>query len=157
GDDDLSGGSGTDILSGGAGNDTYRFNAGDGQDTIIDRAMPAAGNMLVLGTGFDSALTQFHLNISDQQSLILKNVTDAIRLAGFDMADALGSHAVESYQFADGSVLSYAQLLSHGLVVDGTDESEFLAAPTGVASRLEGLSGDDAIFGDSGNDTLVGG
>ncbi|WP_180296436.1 calcium-binding protein [Snodgrassella alvi] len=36
GNDTLIGGSGNDLLSGGAGTDTYYFNAGDGQDRIID-------------------------------------------------------------------------------------------------------------------------
>lgn len=37
GDDVLSGGMGNDLLIGGAGNDTYRYNTGDGFDTILDR------------------------------------------------------------------------------------------------------------------------
>ncbi|MCM1157335.1 MAG: hypothetical protein NC300_10970, partial [Bacteroidales bacterium] len=34
GDDLLVGGTGNDLLKGGEGNDTYRFNLGDGQDTV---------------------------------------------------------------------------------------------------------------------------
>jgi Ca2+-binding RTX toxin-like protein len=37
GDDTLQGGGGSDVLIGGTGNDTYKYNTGDGFDTILDR------------------------------------------------------------------------------------------------------------------------
>src|SRR5262249_4580412 len=49
GNDSISGGTGNDVLIGGAGNDTYRFNLGDGVDTIVDRLNE--NNRLIFGPG----------------------------------------------------------------------------------------------------------
>ncbi|HHT0104433.1 TPA: calcium-binding protein, partial [Raoultella planticola] len=43
GNDLLSGGTGNDLLKGGYGDDTYLFNAGDGQDTIIESSGTGSG------------------------------------------------------------------------------------------------------------------
>jgi Ca2+-binding RTX toxin-like protein len=48
GNDTLTGGKGNDYLEGGVGNDTYRFDYGDGRDTIVDNGAVADKNALFI-------------------------------------------------------------------------------------------------------------
>ena len=110
GNDTLNGGKGNDVLNGGAGNDTYVFNQGDGVDIIDDTASADEGNTLVFGEG----ITADSLRLSYQQSGVSGqlqigiNENDKIQLTNFDPNDAYGTHAIETFQFADGT-FSYLQ------------------------------------------------
>jgi Ca2+-binding RTX toxin-like protein len=53
GNDVLSGGSGSDYLEGGYGNDVFRFNLGDGQDTIYDNGSSSVAEVDILQLGPD--------------------------------------------------------------------------------------------------------
>jgi Ca2+-binding RTX toxin-like protein len=158
GDDTLNGGVGTDRLMGGAGNDTYLFGAGDGIDTITDVAGPGEGNRLVLGAGFDAATVRFERVATERSELALTAGTDQIRLTHFDAQNPFGAHAVDTFQFADGTILTYQALLSRGLDIRGSEtDADVLQAVDGTNDRLIGLGGDDALIGGTGDDTLIGG
>ncbi|WP_443114084.1 calcium-binding protein, partial [Herbaspirillum seropedicae] len=73
GSDSLSGGKGNDRLVGGDGNDVYRFNRGDGVDTVID-ADATQGNTDIL-----------ELTDINQQNLWLQHIGDDLQI------DILGS------------------------------------------------------------------
>lgn len=79
---------------------------------------------------------------------------DAIRLDGFNPADASGSRVVETFRFADGTSLSYDQLLGLGIAVDGTAASESLTGSS-VRDRLRGAGGNDQLTGGEGDDTYL--
>ena len=59
-------------------------------------------------------------------------------------------------QFADGTALTYSQLIDRGFNLAGTSGDDSLIG-TNVMDRVSGLSGDDMIQAGNGNDVLDGG
>ncbi|MEX5282167.1 MAG: hypothetical protein NW700_11475 [Nitrospiraceae bacterium] len=166
GDDVLSGGdgeqgeggfipSGNDVLIGGSGNDTYLVNEFGGIDTIIDRATVGEGNVVSFGEGiFVGSLA---LGVADGRLLIhYGEEGDLLRLSNFSADDPYGSHAVETFRFADGTVLSYQQVIDRGFDLVGTSDDDTITG-TNVVDRIVGLEGDDVLQGRAGNDVLTGG
>ncbi len=153
GNDTIAGGMGNDQLIGGAGTDTYLFNPGDGVDTITDQAAPGEGNTLEFGTGV--APTDLSLGVG---SLLLRvgATGDAIHLMNFDPGNVLGPRTIESFRFADGTVLSYDQLIARGFDLTGAVSSDTIIG-TNVVDRIYGLAGDDTILAGVGEDLLNGG
>jgi Ca2+-binding RTX toxin-like protein len=62
----------------------------------------------------------------------------------------------KSFTFADGTTLSYAQLLARGFNIPGTDSPQTLNG-TSVADRLYGFGGDDTLNGGLNADSMAGG
>ena len=168
GDDVLFGGRGNDTLVGGthdaywgsfqgAGNDTYRFNRGDGQDTIKDNDT-RIGNLdkLVFGPGIRPA--QLSLSRTASQDLVLKlnGSTDQVTLHGYFISDASTGWTIEEIRFVDepGTVWSVAEVKRRMLTGTSGDDTVL-----GYASddELFGLDGKDRLSGDAGNDLLDGG
>ena len=153
GNDTITGGTGNDQLTGGTGDDTYIYNLGDGVDTITDTAAPGEGNTMAFGTGISS--TDLTLGLG---SLLIRVGTngDAIHLTPFDPNDALGTHAIETFRFADGTTLSYSQLVARGFDLTGTAGTDALTG-TNVVDRISGLAGNDTVQSGAGDDVLDGG
>jgi VCBS repeat-containing protein len=151
GNDTLIGGAGNDTLVGGAGDDTYVFEAGSGIDTINDYA--GEGNTLVFGTGVDPASVTLSLG-----SLLINtgNGNDAIHIQNFDPNNVQATPVIESFQFADGTTLSYAQLIERGFDIMGTAGDDTLKG-TNATDRISGGNGNDVLDGGAGNDVLMGG
>ncbi len=165
------GGAGNDRLEGGAGNDTYFFDVSDGVDTIVDTVSTGAGNGVVFGPGIAS--TDLRLDLAPDQSdpsrkdLLIHVGTngDALQLDTFDPNNVLGPRTIETFRFADGSTLTYEQLLARGFDLSGTDGADQIIG-TNVTDRimagagvdvLKGGVGDDILDGGAGDDRLVGG
>jgi Ca2+-binding RTX toxin-like protein len=150
GDDTLAGGIGSDALFGGAGNDTYFFNLGDGVDTITDSSLLGESNVLQFGPGVTS--NDLSLEIG---SLLLRvgNNGDAIHLTTFDPTDVLRLRTIETFRFADSSVLSYDQLVARGFDVSGTAGNDAISG-TNLVDRMKGLAGNDFLIGGDGHDLL---
>jgi VCBS repeat-containing protein len=148
----LEGGPGNDTLNGGAGHDTYLFNQGDGVDTINDMARPGAGNSIVFGAGI-SYTSSFSLGLG---SLLLRvgDQGDEIHLTNFDQSDVYGQRTVENFTFADGTTLSYDQLLARGFDLFGTAGDDTITG-TNITDRIDGLAGNDTLLGGSGSDTYI--
>jgi len=151
------------VLYGGETDDVYEVNIGDGEVTIIDTATPEAGNLLRFGAGITQA--QFHDNLRFEQDtdgshyLLLHygEDDDVVRLSGFNPADVLaGGHAVEYFEFADGSVVDYATLVSWAFVIEGDNASNLLTG-TNQVDRIYGYDSDDVLEGGVGEDVLTGG
>src|SRR6185369_6476724 len=81
---------------------------------------------------------------------------DEIHIEGFDTQAALDSSSIDSFEFADGSALSVAELMERGFDIDGTAQADNLVG-TSVDDRIKGLAGADVINGMAGDDTLDGG
>jgi Ca2+-binding RTX toxin-like protein len=153
GDDMLVGGIGNDTLIGGSGDDTYQFNLGDGVDRIVDTAAPGEGNTLVFG----AEITEADLSLGLGSLLIrVGSNSDAIHLETFDPHDAYGLHAIDTFQFADGMVLSYSQLIDRGFDLTGTDGDDQIIG-TNVVDRISGFDGQDVLQAGDGSDVLDGG
>lgn len=65
---------------------------------------------------------------------------------------------------ADGTSMSYADILAQGFDIDGTEDNDNsqpneppMLVGTGVVDRIRGFGGDDVLFGLGGNDALDGG
>ena len=154
----LSGGRGADILSGSGGNDTYLYSPGDGADRIIDTSAKTdaqgqpAPNRIVFGAGIaPSAVRLSHAGGDLVLSIGGAGSGDIIRIAGFDAANALGTPAIDSFVFNDGTVLGYAQLLAQGFDLVGTSADEVLQG-TSVVDRFDGGAGNDTMRGGAGSD-----
>ncbi|MEW6351947.1 MAG: calcium-binding protein [Thermodesulfobacteriota bacterium] len=152
--DTLIGHESDDLLSGGAGDDTYRYNLGDGFDTIIDTSTPMEPNMLIFGPGITpEGITLSH---DPAEGTLIFNIGSGVRFTGFDAADPYGPHAVEYFQFADGRIFTYGQMIDKGFDLTGTAGDDTLTG-TGAADRITGGDGSDSLSGGGGNDRLAGG
>ncbi len=153
GNDTIAGGQGNDALSGGAGDDTYVFNLGDGVDTITDQALPGEGNQIQFGAGITPADLSLGLG-----SLLLRvgSGGDAIHLTPFDPANVFGPRAIDRFRLADGTVLTYEDLLARGFDLAGTAGDDTLTG-TNTTDRLVGWAGNDVLQSGEGNDLLDGG
>lgn len=172
GADILIGGPGADILVGGAGKDIYVFNKGDGTETVFDTPASASdpnASVLVVGDGINRSDIKFRTG-----SLMVDfGGGDAIHFEDFDQLNPANSPVIGEIRFADGTSMSYADILAQGFDIDGTEEDDDdhdAAHPqlngTGVTDRIRGfggndiiagLAGDDILDGGAGNDVIVGG
>jgi Ca2+-binding RTX toxin-like protein len=160
--DRFRGGLGNDRLEGDGGNDAYFFNVGDGIDTIVDTAVPGAGNEVVFGAGITPGDLQLDLT-PDQSDPNLSDVLihvgvngDAVQLTPFDRNNVFGPRAAETFRFADGSTLTYEQLLARGFDIVGTDGDDRMEG-TNITDRISGGAGADVLRGGLGDDQLDGG
>jgi Ca2+-binding RTX toxin-like protein len=149
GNDTLMGGAGDDLLLGGAGQDTYFIAANDGRDTIIDNS---GGNQIVFGAGIAPNAITLRLG---SLMLDLGNGNE-VHIQGFNQNDVFNSSSIDTFTFADGTVLSIEQLLARGFDLDGTEANDTISG-TNTTDRINGLAGNDTLIGGAGNDTLAGG
>src|SRR6266581_1015626 len=150
GDDTLDGGTGNDVLIGGAGNDSYIFNAGYGQDQIVD----SGGSDTVQ---FGPGLTASNITLSRSvNSLVLSvnGTADSVTITNYFSGD--GSE-VENFTFADGSQLpSESAIFDQFLNIRGTAGDDVLMGTPGV-DVMFGFEGNDTLDGGADNDSMLGG
>jgi Ca2+-binding RTX toxin-like protein len=148
--DVLVSGAGNDLLVGTGNNDTFVINPGSGVDTII---AAGANDTLVFGPGITSSMLTLGLG-----SLLIRDgiAGDAIHIEGFDPTNALNTGSIQTFQFSDATVLTYAQLLARGFDIYGTTGDETLTG-TNLDNRIYAGSGNDTLIGSGANDTLIAG
>ena len=140
----------------------FRWRDPDGEVTIDDRALPGSGNVLRFGTGVDPAALRNDLRFApDGQGGYVLLIPygepgDVVRLTGFDPTDVRGPHAVETIEFADGTVVDYATLVSWTFIVEGGNGADALTGTDG-GDRLYGYGADDLLESGAGEDVLTGG
>ena len=120
-------------LTGGGGGDTFVYNAGYGAVTIleVDGAV-APVNILQLGAGISKASLSV-VGSADGDLVLTFGDGDIVTLIGGLNSQVGSTFGVQSLHFADGSTISYADLLE-------------LAATASLSNR--------AIYGDHGADIL---
>ncbi len=149
GNDSLGGGAGHDLLRGGSGNDTYRFNLGDGFDLVVEES---GTDKVLFGTGIAVADIVLSRPIQDGD-------TTGVIIAVAGTNDRLyikSATGIESYEFADGTTWTEADLRGHlytQLKTAGAD----LFHGTGFNEAIDGGAGADRIYAGAGADTLGGG
>jgi len=148
--DILQGGTGNDLLAGGDGNDTYIFNPGDGVDQIVDTG---GTDTIQFGAG----ITPDSLSLGLGSLLVrVGDQGDAIHLENFSPDDPFNSSVIDQFKFADGTVLSIADLLARGFDIQGSNGDDLLTG-TAIIDRITGGEGDDTLIGGRGDDLLAGG
>ena len=171
GNDTLSGGTGNDFLSGGSGSDTYRFNLGDGQDTIFDNESDTSTNLGTETLRFGLGISLSDLIVSKSNAewndvlISIAGTSDSILLDEQDVSyQSRFYNRIENFVFqaldAGGSIvettLSWAALDAYRIAQAKTTANDIIIGGSG-ADTVDGGSGDDLIYGWSGNDLLVGG
>jgi Ca2+-binding RTX toxin-like protein len=164
GDDTLQGNRSNDLNIGGPGNDTYRFNIGDGQDQIDNRAADFAASQDTLALGEGIALESLWLQREGDDLIVRLGDNDRVTVLQHFKADNSGR--LDRIVLADGTELlpDQIRLMSDPVnqagagndTLIGTDNNDMLAGLSGD-DRIEGLAGDDHLNGGSGADTLIGG
>lgn len=138
------------VSIGGLGSDTYIYNGAGSQLRIIDNAYAGGGNVLRFGSGSGVSSESVTLRLG---SLFLDlGNGGGIHLENFDPNDVYGPHAIETFEFEDGTVLSYAGLIGRGFDLDGTGTNDTITG-TNVTDRITGGLGNDTLNGGAGNDT----
>ena len=150
------------VRYGGHTNDVYDIFLGDGEVIIDDLAEEGAGNVLRFGAGIDpnAMRNSLRFEADDDGGYVLLipygDEGDVVRLTGFDPEDVLGTHAVDRFEFADGTAVDYATLISWTFVVEGDNDGNVLSG-TNVGDRLYGYDSDDVMEASDGDDVLTGG
>ena len=106
----IAGGTGNDLLEGGLGSDKYVYKLGDGRDAILELASaPTDVDQVVFGTGIvygDLKVTRTGSKGYDLRIEI--NASDVLDIMGWFNPDVSGQ--VETFQFADGTTATAAQI-----------------------------------------------
>lgn len=146
----LAGGAGDDILAGRSAADHYVLAVGGGADAIVERADPSStGDELFI----DALPGDVSFRITGDA---LQDLTVVLTASGDQVAIAEqwggSGRALESFRFADGSVLSAAQVQT--LLTTGTAADDRIHGTIG-ADVLDGHGGRDLLEGGLGNDTYI--
>ena len=114
GPDTLTGGYAGDSLVGASGQDTFVYDADSGTETISETApvSSTSANTLQFGTGITASAMSGSVNADGSVTLSTGSGGDSITIEGFNPLDPLGSMPIQQFEFADGSSLTFAQLLS---------------------------------------------
>ncbi|MCP4167672.1 MAG: tandem-95 repeat protein, partial [Chloroflexi bacterium] len=155
GNDDISGGTGNDDLHGGSGDDIFRFNLGDGQDTIL---LGSSGDSDTLIFGVGIALADLQLQKVGSCDLVLKvgNAGDQVTVPNWFHPNYIDRHLAKVI-FADGTTLTHDELLAQKPIYGiGSAEKDSLSGHEGT-DVLQGAAGNDNLSGYAGDDVLDGG
>jgi Ca2+-binding RTX toxin-like protein len=107
------------------------------------------------GAGITSSMISLGL-INGSLALRVGTNGDVVQFMNFNPADALAPTVLQSFVFADGTSLSYANMLAKGFDIYGTTGNEALSG-TNLDNRIYAGSGNDTLIGTGANDTLVAG
>ena len=152
GDSDmLAGGLGNDRLEGAEGSDTYVYNAGDGNDTILDYR-GSRDNVLSFGAGIlaDDVVFSRVAEDSNDYRISFHSVAGSIILDNQEWWDA----GIETIRFADGTVWNEADIATH-YVTDQATSGDDAVFGTVRDDVVNGGQGNDTLRGFGGNDTFV--
>ncbi|MGN6776053.1 calcium-binding protein, partial [Rhizobium sp.] len=140
GDDTITGGRGDDRLFGEGGSDTYSYRKGDGNDIIVENATGNERDRLVL-SDLGRADTRFTI---DETGLVLSFAPSG--------SVALRGTGVSEVQFADGSIVNYAEIAAEAIANMATAGADVIGSvPTPF--RLSNVAvdlrkGDDTLYAD---------
>jgi len=143
------GGTGDDQLTGSYNSDTYRFNLGDGHDTVIELSYyTGASDTLAFGAGIEASAISV---IREGRDVVLvhANGTDSVRLKNWLSASGSEDEStrIEQITFADGTVWTPETLRAIGLTTLGTTVDDSLVATTssGIAAKSASASAYGAV------------
>jgi hypothetical protein len=173
GNDDLQGGSGDDRLDGDLGNDTLI--AGGGHDTLIggggnDLYRISRGGWRTTIYDDEPSTNVPNADVVEFSDLRSTEVASVERLGGdlwlrFVSLDQVRvqsyfhspSQRIESFRFSDAVVWGDAMLRSRVVVAGATAGADRLSGYDDIANRIDGLAGNDTLYGAGLDDRLLGG
>lgn len=153
----ISGTAGNDVLLSSKSNEVYLFSKNSGNDYVYE--LGGLNDRIK----FDKGISINDLNFSRQGENILITLADgSTRLTiGNIFKDDKTANAeidndklIEFFDFADGSTLSWKDILENYLRMNGTDDNDVLLGSVGN-DVLHGGKGDDVLSGGKGNDTYL--
>lgn len=156
GNDILVGGTGDDSIDGDAGDDIYRFNVGDGHDTIqpVSEAREGKNNILELGVGFTSEDTYFTRNANDLELWFATGDRITVRYMFLNDDTANEYNPLQTIMFADET--SWTADYIWTVLLAGTDNDDTIDGSF-EEDVITGFGGDDTLRGGAGDDRLDGG
>jgi len=109
------GGTGNDTITGGQQNDTYRFNIGDGQDSITDAGLAGSIDIISFGTGITSSMLSY-ARVGNNLLISVNGSADTITVNNW-YSNTLNQ--IEQISFANGTNLNASQIqaLTSGLTL----------------------------------------
>jgi trimeric autotransporter adhesin len=150
---DFNGGVGNDTLLGGINDDVYHFNLGDGQDVIAD-----LGGNNEIAFGLDVSVSDVTWSYDPTSAtpfiLYVGNGGDSIAILNGEQG------AIQTFSFADGTVLSFDQLIASqgGIDLQPQMADQTIYSPGNMNNLIVGGDGADTIYADSyANNLIVGG
>ena len=146
GNDALHGGKGNDILDGTTGNNVFVFEAGDGNDTIINSK--STDRVLINGV----STMRFSRNMENQDLILGYGDNDTINLKDYFTK----GHSVKTVQTARSTFSLNEAMDRFGMTVTGTRGDDIIKGTAGNDIIMAG-SGNDILDGGKGNDVLSGG
>ena len=155
GDNLLVGGTGNDFLQGGSGNDTYRFNRGDGQDTIYEWEAANGFDTLRFGAGISAGDITFARK-GTTLKLGIAGTSDSVNVYVWAGPSGSAQRGIDSVAFADGTVWDRNQIkaLSATAPIVGSAGDDILYGNE-FDDTFDSGSGDDTLYGYAGNDTYL--
>jgi len=170
GNDTLIGGTGDDYTTGGNGSDIYRYNLGDGNDTINNHDSDGGTDTLVLGPGIKPGNVDV---VRSHFDLVLEMPDGgAITVASYLDQAGTTTYALDTIRFNNGTEWTPAHIMARlnrateqDDFIQGDDSDEAYSAKggnddlNGAAGNdtLSGGAGNDRTYGQDGDDSLIGG
>ncbi len=149
------GGDGSDVMQGSGGQNTYVIGLGSGQKRIIDTSskVDAEGKRLLNRIRFEDGITPSNVLLTNEGGLTLYVGSPdlSVQIEGGDLGNTAAATPIDEFEFADGTVLSFSQLLANGLEAIGTDGDD-LQAGTAFVDRFYATTGKDTLRGGAGSD-----
>ncbi|API86507.1 calcium-binding protein [Francisella uliginis] len=180
GSDKLYGGEGNDTIStgrgshieveGGKGDDSiyssyssknvvYKYDLGDGFDVIKRESNSYYGvhidHKIEFGESISQSDIKFEKSGNNLIVMIKGDSSQGIRVENFYSTNNKYKSLVESFEFADGSVLTRSSGVFN-FALEGSDNADVLSG-SDQSESLTGDGGDDSLYGQKGNDILDGG
>ena len=150
----LDGGDGDDILDGDLGDDIYLFRRSFGQDRIHEAE--------TFGRGFDTAIFADHAS-TDVQAVEQQNGDLILRFHSGDVCtiaryanDAAFHERIDLIRFADGVEWRRPEIMAHMQLYPASTGHDILAGHRNAANQIDGLRGNDLIWGGNLDDHLHG-
>ncbi|GAB6041680.1 hypothetical protein JCM17961_23550 [Endothiovibrio diazotrophicus] len=155
---DFHGGTGDDTMTGGCYADTYRFNLGDGHDTIIDRnGYNNTNDLILLGEGLTTDMVRVGHD-DDHLTIDFEGTDDRLTLQDwFSATNGSRNNRIEMLQFSDGAVWDDATIDETARTLAGTEGNDTLTGWSNAGHPIRGEGGNDILTGASGSDALYGG
>lgn len=159
GDDVIVGGAGNDALWGGQGNDTYIWSKGEGSDQIADNTSDQGevDTLRLLGvTSDDVSLT----HQSGDMRLTIVSTGETLAISNWSLDYTSRLWGIDRIEFSGGVVWTLGDIEANIWQI-GTSGDDTLSSwhswSIYMPGNLQGLGGNDTLYGDHGDDTLDGG